>query len=382
MTEPTSERLSDLIGLIYDCAIDPDRWPQTLAEICQTIACISGAIMLLDLEQSRHNFAYTWGLSPFWAERYFTYSKDETGFYSRAFSRDICPDGEPLLLSALMERVGPKRRIYDNWTEPQGVSEVMQTVVLRQKRRLAVFAAHRHKNVGVVTGDQLTMIRLLAPHIRRAVAIIDILDARKIELQTLAATLDRFNAGILVVGDEGRILHANGSARDMLSERKPIASVGGMLSVRDAKAGQELASAIKLARADEATIGANGIGVPLRDNDSAIAHVLPLARGDLRTRLDPQAAAAVFITRPADSATKDIGAVTANFGLTPAEARVLEHLVAGATLGEAAETLDVSGNTAKTHLTRIFSKTGVSRQTDLIALVNRMVPPVRRPKDG
>jgi DNA-binding CsgD family transcriptional regulator len=53
----------------------------------------------------------------------------------------------------------------------------------------------------------------------------------------------------------------------------------------------------------------------------------------------------------------------------------------GATIGEAAEMLDISANTAKTHLARIFSKTGVTRQPDLIALVNRMVPPVHRPRN-
>jgi DNA-binding CsgD family transcriptional regulator/PAS domain-containing protein len=376
------QRLSELIGMIYDCAIEPNRWPQTLAEICQAIACISGAILLLDLEHSRHRFAYTWGLSADWEKRYFQYSSALTSFYSRAFSRDICLDGEPLLLSRLMDRIGPKRRIYDEWTEPQGLSEMMQTVVLRQSRRLAVLGTNRHKRDGVVSNDELTMTRLLVPHIRRAVAIIDLLDAKRIEIHTLAATLDRFEAGILVVGDQGRILHANGAARDMLSECKPIASVNGLLSIRDSRARHELANAIELARADEATIGANGIGVPLHDDASAIAHVLPLARGDLRTRLAPQATAAIFITQPTGSAPKDTGAVAANFGLTPAEARMVEQLAAGASLSEAAEALDISGNTARTHLARIFSKTGVSRQAELIALVNRIVPPIHSPTKG
>jgi DNA-binding CsgD family transcriptional regulator len=70
----------------------------------------------------------------------------------------------------------------------------------------------------------------------------------------------------------------------------------------------------------------------------------------------------------------------ASFDLTPAEARMLQHLAAGVTLAEAAKTLGVSTNTAKTHLARIFLKTGVSRQADLIAMVDRLVPPIGRPK--
>jgi DNA-binding CsgD family transcriptional regulator len=381
MTKLSPARMSDLIGIVYDCAIEPSRWPKALEEICRSIECVSGIMLLVDLVHSQHRFAYTWGLGADWARRYFEHSNELTRFYSAAFSRDICTDGEPLLFSPVMERVGRIRYIYDEWTQPQGVSEMIQTVVLRQARRLAVFGANRHQSAGVITADQLEIIRLLVPHIRRAVTIIDILDAKNIEIATLAATLDTFKAGILVVADHARLLHANSAGRKMLAASGPIATVRGSLCVRDTQAHRELRNAIELARLDEATIGATGIGVPLRDDAATVAHVLPLARGELRTRLVPEAAAAVFFTKSADSPPEDIGAIATTFDLTPAETRVLEYLVSGATFADAAEALKISANTAKTHLARIFSKTGVSRQADLIALVNRLVPPIHRPKN-
>ena len=126
-------------------------------------------------------------------------------------------------------------------------------------------------------------------------------------------------------------------------------------------------------------MGATGIGVPIGSaaSEPVLAHVLPLAQGDLRTRLMPQATAAVFITGPHTRASFDVDALAHAYGLTPAEARVLEQLLAGVTLGEAAEALDISLTTVKTHLSRIFSKTGVSRQADLVALTHRLAPPVR-----
>jgi DNA-binding CsgD family transcriptional regulator/PAS domain-containing protein len=376
-------RLSDLIGRIYDCAIDPERWPDTLAEICRAIDCISGSILLIDLEQSRHKFAYTWGVSPDWTRRYLAYSDALTMFYANIFRRQLCPDGEPLVLSPFVEAAGPQaQQIYAELTRPQRISDVMQTVVLREARRLALVGANRHESVGPLKNDDLAIMRLLVPHIRRAVKIVDILDVRKIEAQTLSATLDSFTAGVIVVGDRGRILHANMAARRMLSAREPIAAVNGVLSVHDARADRELANAIALARTDEATIGSSGIGVPLASAELAVAHVLPLARGDLRTRLMPQATAAVFITQAETQPPADIAALAASFGLTPTETRVLEHLAGGATLPQAAKTLGIAHSTAKTHLYHIFSKTGVSRQTDLIALIERLIPPIHRPKRG
>lgn len=380
MPMPAHQRLSDLIGMIYDCAVEPERWPDTLAEICRDLKCMSGVILLVDLEHSRHRFAHSWGLSADWTKRYFDFSDDLTRFYTRAFSRQYCLDGEPLILSHIVPKVGPfGERIYAELTRPQGISEVMQTVVLREARRIAIFGANRHESVGALTDDVLAITRLLVPHIRRAVTILDILDMRKIEAQTLAATLDSFTAGVLVVGDRGRVLHANDAARRMLSARDPIAAVNGLLSARNARANEELTNAILLARTDEVTIAGSGIGVPLRDSGPSVAHVLPLARGDLRTRLMPQATAAVFVTQAASFAPGDLSALAGNFGLTPAEAGMLERLAGNATLAEAAKALGISLATARTHLAHIFSKTGVSRQADLLSLVNRLVPPVHRP---
>ena len=294
---------------------------------------MSGVILLVDLEHSRHKIAHTWGLSSEWTKRYFDYSNDLTGYYARAFSRQSHLDGEPLIVSHLIDRLGPHgQRVYAELTQPQGISDMMQTVVLREARRIALFVANRHESAGALMDDEVAITRLLVPHIRRAVTIGDILDAKKIEAQTLAATLDNFTAGVLVVGDQGRILHANNAAQCMLSAREPVAAVNGHLSVRNARANDELSNAISLARTDEGMIAGNGIGVPLRNDGPSIAHVLPLARGDLRTRLMPQATAAVFVTQAESFAPGDIGALAGSFGLTPAEARMLERLAGNATV--------------------------------------------------
>jgi hypothetical protein len=79
-------RLSELIGMIYDCAIEADRWPATLAEICQSIDCMSGFLLLVDLEQSNHKFAHSWGLSADWKERYFAYSDQLTPDFMASLS--------------------------------------------------------------------------------------------------------------------------------------------------------------------------------------------------------------------------------------------------------------------------------------------------------
>ena len=169
-----------------------------------------------------------------------------------------------------------------NGQKPEGASEMMQTVVLQRLRHLAVFGANRHASGGELTDTELGIV--LVPHIRGAVAIGDVLDAKKIKLHTLAATLDSFNAGIVIVADQGQILHAHESAREMLSKRETIAAVGGILSVRDPRAECALADAIDLAGASEANIGERGIGSAGRRDSGPRACASVGTRRPARTR--------------------------------------------------------------------------------------------------
>jgi DNA-binding CsgD family transcriptional regulator len=56
--------------------------------------------------------------------------------------------------------------------------------------------------------------------------------------------------------------------------------------------------------------------------------------------------------------------------------------MAGATLAQAAAALGIAPTTAKSQLHSAFRKAGVSRQADLLALLERLDPRVRTPDGG
>jgi DNA-binding CsgD family transcriptional regulator len=74
--------------------------------------------------------------------------------------------------------------------------------------------------------------------------------------------------------------------------------------------------------------------------------------------------------------------MAAAFGLSPAEMRIAELVVAGRRPSEIASELHLSTNTVRVHLKRIFRKVGVHTQAQLaIASLNRpaasaQVPPL------
>jgi len=223
------------------------------------------------------------------------------------------------------------------------------------------------------------VLRLLSPHIRRAVMIADLLDARALARDMLAATLDRLAVGIILTDADGRVAHTNEAAVKMFGDGSTVRRVGDLLAARDANAARELAQAIRdAASGTTIDIPRSGIVVPLKGETGRdlAAWVLPLDSG-LRRELAAGFAAqvAVFIRELGDTSPFPAELFVRRYSITPAESRVMMLLVQGMTISEAAEALGISPPTAKTHLARLFDKTGTSRQTELVRLAMSALAP-------
>jgi DNA-binding CsgD family transcriptional regulator len=86
----------------------------------------------------------------------------------------------------------------------------------------------------------------------------------------------------------------------------------------------------------------------------------------------------LLIFRPTEGGTQHVEEAAHLFGLTMAERRLLKLLFDGMSLASAALSLGVARTTARTHLQRIFDKTGSRRQSDLVRLVALGAPTDRR----
>jgi DNA-binding CsgD family transcriptional regulator len=60
------------------------------------------------------------------------------------------------------------------------------------------------------------------------------------------------------------------------------------------------------------------------------------------------------------------------FGLTQAEARVATTIFEGLSMREASDALGVALNTVRFQLARVYEKTGVTRQAELVKMMMRL----------
>jgi DNA-binding CsgD family transcriptional regulator/PAS domain-containing protein len=370
--------LSHVIGCIYDCTLDPSRWESTLDALRSLVHCRSAQLALVDLRQHRFLIQKNLGLEPQWLGLQGKYLPEITNFAERHLDGGLSMD-QPLVTSRLAsaERYAASP-FFQEWCRPQGYIDVVQINLIRTPTRISGLALGRHETEGILEDSDIELMRLLVPHVRRAVTISNVLDVQAIEKARLAETLDTLKLGVVLANEDSRILHANHAAMEMMRDGGPLRDHHGVLRAEGTTASAEIKTAIGLAARNECSIGGTGLAVRLTDDDKAplVAHVLPLAGGEVRSRLEPAAVAAVFIN-PEDDDAASATVLSTTFGLTPAETRVLVRVLKGSTVAEAAASLGVAPTTVRTHLDSIFSKTGVSRQSELIRLAAQIAPPAR-----
>ncbi|MCK5746191.1 MAG: DNA-binding response regulator [Oricola sp.] len=76
----------------------------------------------------------------------------------------------------------------------------------------------------------------------------------------------------------------------------------------------------------------------------------------------------VLVLDPARRSMPETAEIAAALNLTPSEARIVQGLAEGDNMEEAAKRAGVSLSTARSYLKTVFSKTGVSRQAELVRL--------------
>ena len=377
-SDDEAAEVSSLIGDIYDAALDPALWVRVLDKTSSYVQGMTAAVMAQDAAQGNAQFYFEWGNDP-------NYLKSYNEVYAR-LSPIIVPamlhtkSGDILSTADLIPYEDfLKSRFYAEWAAPQGVVDLIAATLDKSATSYAVVSVQRHERHGVVDEECRRRMSLLAPHFRRAVTIGKVIDLHKVEAASLADTLDGLAAAMLLVDAAGRIVHANAAGQAMLNAGTVARGAGSKLTATDARADRTLHEIFASAEGGDVAVGAQGIAVPLSacDGERYVAHILPLTSGTRRRAgVAYSAVAAVFVRKAALELPHPIETIASTFQLTPAEMRVLMMIVQLGGVPEVAPVLGISEATVKTHLQRIFGKTGTSRQADLVKLVAGYMSPL------
>jgi DNA-binding CsgD family transcriptional regulator len=184
-------------------------------------------------------------------------------------------------------------------------------------------------------------------------------------------------AGVFFVDGDARLVHSNAAGREMLDAGQPFRSVSGRLTADGDSAATLLAEALSRAEGAPLALGTRGISVAIEGSPRYVAHVLPLTSGARRhAQLDGRAVAAVFVQPQALARPAAPEIIARSYDLTPTELRVLLAVVDVGGVPDVATALGIAETTVRTHLARVYDKTGVNRQADLVKLVAGFASPI------
>jgi DNA-binding CsgD family transcriptional regulator/PAS domain-containing protein len=371
------ERLSALIGDVYDAALDPALWPSVLAKLCAFVPGRASNIFSQDAIKKTANRYFMWGIDPYYDSLYLEkYAALNPLFPSVLFF----PVGEVYEQTDIMPVAELRQsRLYKEWMQPQGYIDFIGSTIDKSASSAAFLVLIRHERDGWVDGQTRRRVRLIAPHVRRAILIAKVIDLKTVEANALASALDGLAAGMVLVDANARIVHANASALDLIAEGVVIQSVGGRLGTYDPLTNLALREILAQASAGDAALGLKGIAVPLaaRNGPDHVAHILPLtSAGRSVAGRTHSAVAAVFVQKAAPDLQSLPEAVARRYDLTAGQLRVLFTLINVGSVAEVSRVLGISEGTVRNHLHHLFEKTSTRRQADLIKLIGGFANPL------
>jgi DNA-binding CsgD family transcriptional regulator len=363
------EEFSNLVGDIYDAALDPSLWVPVLEKCVSFVGGCGAALFFKNAAAHGGDTYFDTGITPYFRKLYFDQyvmlDPSTTGHLSAEIEQpvaitDFIPYDEFL-----------ETRFYREWAQPQGLVDFVSTVLDKSEANVAMFGVFRHERDGLANDETRWRMGLIAPHIRRAVVIGRLIDLKHTEA-TSFDILDGLSAGIFLVRSDGFIVHANAAGTAMLTEGNLLRSIGGRLTIEDARVAQAMREGLAAADEDDIALGVKATTLPLiSDNgDRYVGHLLPLNSGKRRSAgLGHGAAAALFVRKAALETPLAPEVIAKTFNLTPTELRVLLAIVEVGGVPEVAAALGIAVTTVKSHLGRLFDKTGVTRQAELVKLV-------------
>lgn len=368
----THERMSHIVGLIYDCALAPELWPAALGKVVDELGFATSALSVHDHTGDATAFVTT-GMDA-WLKFIPDSAPHIPALWGGASTLLNVPLEEPVVQSEATPRASWRGNpYYERVMRPMGVHDIAVVPLTRDSITLGLVGFGQAERNGEITDGVKDGLRLFAPHLRRAVTIGGLFEQQAMIKSTLTDVLEALAAGAILVNEDAGIVHANASARRMLSDCDPVLNSAGRLRLAEQVTNAVLAAAVRDAAKDEATMERRSIDIPVRraDGTPVFIQVLPLRRRSVGDGFGRRSVAAVFVSNAPDPPRLPGDALAMLYGLTPAEARVFELIVDGKTPDEVAGLLHLKLPTVRTHLSRVFDKTGCTRQAQLVALAAR-----------
>ncbi len=364
------QAVDDFVHTIYGAVLDAELWPAALSRIATLVDAPRASMMDSDF-----------AAGVVYRELLYGIDRDENRVYLQQFAA-IDPRIPVLLGSNKLawlsdhdyfdDAFRTKDRFYREYLQPRGVGETLCLTCAREGSRMGMCTLIRDHVQGRFSAAHRQILEFATLHIDRAIKLSRRFVAIASEAILGNAVLDALHQPLAWVFSDGRLYRANRAFDDALRSGHVFTNKQGVLRIADPLIHAQYLRAVR----ECCLIADDGTGrdpnakfilrVDQRNRMPAFVTIAPLAGVQLKS-WPSRSCALVRIDEPGREIAPE--KLMEALGVSRAEARLIGALCSGGTLASAAEKIGISLNTAKSQLASVFSKTGTSRQSELMALV-------------
>lgn len=227
----------------------------------------------------------------------------------------------------------------------------------------------------IFTPEALRVMRLLVPHLDRAVRLQVRMTSADLRADLLSGTLDALTLGVLLINAAGLPVCVNRRAYE-ITDRSNALRLGGSGLVAANRSDDQL---LRQLISDASSAGSQGVLAISRGDElrPLLLFAIPLKSGAKRDAPTDAPCCAIFISDPDRTDSPSVEALRRAFGLTYREAQTAIAVAHGHGLKAAAKSMGVALTTARSQLQQTFAKTGTRQQAELAALVHRTLAQLR-----
>lgn len=368
-----------LIGDIYDAALDGSRWPQVMKSIAELTEARSTIITGMDMLNPGYNILTPHNLSEECLTEYRNEGWDEV---------DMRITGKAFLEFGGVGKAGRLEDLfgsYEEWKRQVGdyyhycrkwqMGAQMGVMLEIADFRWCCLGVHRPEDQGHFDRSAVDFIDRIGLHLRRGLQIHRQLSLTRQHNAALYTLLDRMAVGVVLISTSGRVAYANPSAENLLRRHSFLQVTPGGVQCRDPLQNQRLQQLVRGAidTSQRDCQGNTGGVLGLTDVSRSLPlmlSVLPVSAIDTWQDLrSDNVAAALFITDPDQGHSVSEKLLRENYALTPREIEICQHFVNNPVLESLAPQLGITLSSLRTFLKIIYEKTGQHSQAELMRLL-------------
>lgn len=223
------------------------------------------------------------------------------------------------------------------------------------------------------TQHDLDALSTLIPHFRKAIELYERIDRLRTERQVFTNVLDQLTMAAFILNSSGEIVRMNKFGNEILNSNIGIRVRNKRLMFSSQAINVKVRDAIKSAKQKD------GCSPELIDviafEDPITLHTTNLAMRPIASTNTVQSKdtpiLALFATDPLRPIKVNTQAIATLYGLTPTEAKLAITLSNFSDLKKTAVEMNITHNTARSHLRSIYSKMDIKRQSELLRLISR-----------